>query len=336
MRAPHRVFSKSALALLLLAALAGCKLEADRAPSAQRGAEVAASSGQPAAGSGQPAVSQPAVKSGQPADTADSGLWLSLPAGQVEYYPPGEFLKGGFPVVPERAVARFEPGISIMKRQVSQAEYAACVKARACKPLDKAHRDAVSPDLPVVGVSWRDAAAYAEWLSSQTGRVHRLPAYEEWIYAAGPEFTEDIVMEAFDPTDPAQRWLAEYKLETQRKASVDATPRPFGGFGVNSAGMQDMVGNVWDWTSSCHTRHNLDFTDKADASASMSPDPAASFAAGAQNCGIRVVAGPHRSYIADFIRDPKSGACSVGVPPSNLGFRLVREDIAPSSRKPAS
>ena len=26
-----------------------------------------------------------------------------------------------------------------------------------------------------------------------------------------------------------------------------------------------------------------------------------------------------------FIRNPKSGGCSVGTPPDNLGFRLVRE-----------
>jgi hypothetical protein len=50
-----------------------------------------------------------------------------------------------------------------------------------------------------------------------------------------------------------------------------------------------------------------------------------SAAADSPNCGLRVVAGPHRSYITDFIRDPKGGACSVGIPPSNLGFRLVRD-----------
>jgi hypothetical protein len=26
-----------------------------------------------------------------------------------------------------------------------------------------------------------------------------------------------------------------------------------------------------------------------------------------------------------FVRNPKSGGCSVGTPPDNLGFRLVRE-----------
>jgi hypothetical protein len=29
--------------------------------------------------------------------------------------------------------------------------------------------------------------------------------------------------------------------------------------------------------------------------------------------------------MTDFIRDPRSGGCAAGVPPANLGFRLVVE-----------
>jgi hypothetical protein len=39
-----------------------------------------------------------------------------------------------------------------------------------------------------------------------------------------------------------------------------------------------------------------------------------------------IVEGQHRSYMTDFIRDPRSGGCAVGKPPDNLGFRLVRDD----------
>ena len=44
-----------------------------------------------------------------------------------------------------------------------------------------------------------------------------------------------------------------------------------------------------------------------------------------QNCGVRVVQGQHRAYVTDFIRDARAGGCAAGVPPSNLGFRLVVE-----------
>ena len=43
------------------------------------------------------------------------------------------------------------------------------------------------------------------------------------------------------------------------------------------------------------------------------------------NCGVRVAEGQHRSYVTDFIRDARAGGCAAGLPPSNLGFRLVRE-----------
>jgi hypothetical protein len=38
---------------------------------------------------------------------------------------------------------------------------------------------------------------------------------------------------------------------------------------------------------------------------------------------VRVVEGQHRSYVTDFIRDARAGGCAAGIPPTNLGFRLV-------------
>ena len=49
-------------------------------------------------------------------------------------------------------------------------------------------------------------------------------------------------------------------------------------------------------------------------------------AATSVNCGVRVVEGQHRAYVTDFIRDARAGGCAAGMPPSNLGFRLVRDD----------
>ena len=43
------------------------------------------------------------------------------------------------------------------------------------------------------------------------------------------------------------------------------------------------------------------------------------------NCGVRVVEGRHRAYVTDFVRDARGGGCAAGVPPTYLGFRLVRE-----------
>jgi hypothetical protein len=40
---------------------------------------------------------------------------------------------------------------------------------------------------------------------------------------------------------------------------------------------------------------------------------------------VRIAEGQHRSYVTDFVRDARAGGCAAGLPPSNLGFRLVRE-----------
>ena len=244
-----------------------------------------------------------------PKDTAlNTELWAHLPAGQLQYYPAGEYLKNGYPVTPPQISQQFPHDLYMMKRQVSQAEYAACVDNKACAPLARTQRDAIAIDVPVVGVSWQDANDYAKWLSAQTGDHYRLPTFAEWLYAAGPEYQEDIVIQEYDPNNPSQRWLAEYQIEAQRQKNIDTSPRPFGSFGTNQQGLQDMTGNVWDWTDTCHSRTYLELGSTSN-----------------EFCGVRVVAGQHRSLIADFIRDPKGGACSVGIPPSNLGFRLVRE-----------
>ena len=74
----------------------------------------------------------------------------------------------------------------------------------------------------------------------------------------------------------------------------------------------DIAGNVWEWTDTCYTRTVLDSFGNAVGS-------------GTKNCGVRVVEGRHRAYVVDFVRDARAGGCAAGVPPSNLGFRLVRE-----------
>jgi formylglycine-generating enzyme required for sulfatase activity len=83
-----------------------------------------------------------------------------------------------------------------MRHQVTAAEYGRCVEAGVCPMID---RGPAAADRPVVKVSWRDAQAYAAWLSRETGEHYRLPTDEEWAHAAASRFKDDALPETNDP-----------------------------------------------------------------------------------------------------------------------------------------
>ena len=223
----------------------------------------------------------------------------------------GDFRRAGQAVdAPAVTVARRSP-VRIMRWQVTAEEYARCVASGNCKPTSL---DALAPhDSPAANVSWSDATDFARWLSKETGYSWRLPTDEEWAFAAGSRFHDDA-LSISATADPSARWLARYAREADG-APQDRRLRPIGSFGENEYGLQDLSGNVWEWTNSCFVRQQLGESGN-------------STGASTTNCGVRVVEGRHRGYVADFIRDASSGGCAAGRPPSNLGFRLVREDRA--------
>jgi formylglycine-generating enzyme required for sulfatase activity len=243
-------------------------------------------------------------------EAAPAGI-VTVGPGSFEFRLPGEYLKDGRPVdAPKRAVA-FRRGFDIMKDEVSAAEYAACVADGGCEAAEGGNASAT---LPVTGVSYRDATAYAAWLSAKTGETWRLPTDVEWAFAAAERRRDDALGLAEDASNPATRWLARYRAEAGSSDKRDTEPKPLGHFGTNSNGLSDVAGNVWEWTSTCYVR------------ATMSED--GKVAHSTDNCGVRVVAGRHRGYMSTFLRDGRSGGCAAGLAPDNLGFRLVRE--APS------
>jgi formylglycine-generating enzyme required for sulfatase activity len=92
---------------------------------------------------------------------------------------------------------------------------------------------------PVVNVSPRDAEAFAGWRSSRDGVAYRLPTEEEWEYAA----RSGGIYKLYPWGD---RW------EDKRAVVKEADAKPVGSFpeGANRWGVVDLIGNVWEWTSS--------------------------------------------------------------------------------------
>jgi formylglycine-generating enzyme required for sulfatase activity len=227
---------------------------------------------------------------------------VEVASGTVSYREGGDFTRAGKPAEAPLLRRSFSKPLSIMRRQVSSADYQACVDDAACPALE---RDVViAIDRPAVQVNWHDANAYASWLSRKTGDHYRLPTDEEWAFAAGSKFVDDGV--PVDLDNPAKRWIANYEREPGRDA--EAATRS----GINESGLFDLAGNVWEWTATCFERRVLGEKGRAVKRHA--------------NCGVRIAEGAHRAYVTDFIRDPRAGGCAAGTPPTNLGFRLVREE----------
>ena len=94
-------------------------------------------------------------------------------------------------------------------------------------------------NLPVVRVSIIDANAFAEWRSKRDGRTYRLPTEEEWEYAARNGEDDNLYPWKDDSVDD--------------RAVVDQTTlKPVGSKpkGANKWGVQDLIGNTWEWTGS--------------------------------------------------------------------------------------
>jgi formylglycine-generating enzyme required for sulfatase activity len=234
---------------------------------------------------------------------------VELPPGVFDYRASGTFTRDGRAEGAPKTAVAVPRTLAIMTHQVTAADYRRCVEAKACALVD---RHATSPDRPAVKISWRDAHAYADWLSRETGVHFRLPTDEEWAYAAAERFADDALKQTADNRDVGKREVAAYEREADSAAGLDQPPQPVGSFGANQKGLVDLAGNVWEWTDTCFTRNVFDAGDTV--------------APVMTSCGIRIAEGRHRAYILDFIHDARGGGCAVGTPPTNLGFRLVRDD----------
>jgi formylglycine-generating enzyme required for sulfatase activity len=253
-----------------------------------------------------------------PPATAPSGASrpavATLQPGWFAYRPLGDYESNGRVIDAPARATRLDAPLDVMVEPVSQAEYARCVAAAACPKLKSV--DPAAENLPVVGVSWLEATAYAEWYAAKTGEDWRLPTDEEWAYAAAERFRGEPPRGA-SGDDFARRWLAKFDADSALARQPKA-PQPFGHFGLDTLGVADLAGNVWEWTNSCYERRSVEAGGEARLLT--------------RNCQVRALEGEHRTFMSDFIRDGVAGGCSVGPPPTNLGFRLVRAHASAVAR----
>lgn len=141
------------------------------------------------------------------------------------------------------------PAFWISRDEVTNAQFAAflnaapqvderwlSLKSRKLGIARKGERwTATRPNEPVITMSWFGAAAYCEWLTSTTGRTHRLPNESQWEKAArGPESFVYAYGNIYRTSGANQ--------ESGRLREV-------GSFGQNGFGVRDMTGNAFEWVA---------------------------------------------------------------------------------------
>jgi formylglycine-generating enzyme required for sulfatase activity len=271
--------------------------------------------------------------------------------------PPGQFLIGSAPDAAELdAVTGESPALQlsfarpfqVSRREITVGEFRRFVEATGAKAVpgcrvwsggqwiqdpDRSWRDpgfAAPPrdDEPVVCVSWDDARAYAEWLSSESGKRYRLPSEAEWEYVArgGTSYPrywserdsrEDVVLSlaceyanVYDASAVEALGLPWPNARCSDGAPVLA---PAGRYKPNAFGVHDIIGNAREWVMDCYT-----------ASYAGRPQDARAWTwqGGCELKGVR--GGSFVSRPRDA-RAPARAAAPASHRQSDLGFRVVRD-----------
>ncbi|MCZ6676441.1 MAG: SUMF1/EgtB/PvdO family nonheme iron enzyme [Candidatus Poribacteria bacterium] len=135
----------------------------------------------------------------------------------------------------------------IARYPVTNAQYQRFIQETGRKPPDLWEEGNYSErkgDHPVVGVSCEDAEAYAAWAGC------RLPAFEEWARAVSGDDGRQF---------PWGNEIDKPRCNTAELRAGGTTP--VGAFpdGVSPFGCYDMVGNVWEWTSTWYDEDEQHF-----------------------------------------------------------------------------
>jgi len=175
---------------------------------------------------------------------------------------------------------------------------------------------------PVTCVSWNDAVAYAQWLSTKTGHQYRLPSASEWEYAAraGSETVYPWASNGSNACTYAN--VADASAVRQYPGWVAfacddgyANTSPVGSFKANALGLNDMLGNVFQWTLDCW---QADYRGApVDGSARTDGD-----------CSERELRGGSWFTSPAYVRANYRNHFALDYRTSSVGIRLVR-DIGP-------
>jgi formylglycine-generating enzyme required for sulfatase activity len=172
---------------------------------------------------------------------------------------------------------------------------------------------------PVTCASWNDAKAYAAWLSAKTGHSYRLPSASEWEYAAraggaaAQPWSDDgsgACASANVADQSAARRYPGWSVFACNDGYVQTSP--VASFKANSFGLNDMLGNVFQWTEDCW---NADYRGAPiDGSARMDGD-----------CAERELRGGSWFSTPAYVRANYRNHFHADYRTSSVGIRVARD-----------
>ena len=176
-------------------------------------------------------------------------------------------------------------------------------------------------NLPVVNISWNDAAAYAEWLSQRTGKVYRLPSEAEFEYALRggtstlywwgddtPTRLVENLTGSSDRSRSGRRWSHAFRGYRDGYWG----PAPVMSFAANPFGLYDINGNVSEWVLDCW--HDNYIRAPNDGSAWVNP-----------GCRARVVRGGSWGSSPDQVDSAYRQGADGDARSGRVGYRVVRQ-----------
>ena len=178
-----------------------------------------------------------------------------------------------------------------------------------------------SSALPVVHVSFKDAQAYARWLSERTGQRYRLPSEAEFEYVLRAGTATSYPWGDSPPRQIVGNLPGDGDLSRSGRRWGNAIPRyrdafwgpaPVRNFPAERFGTFDMIGNVSEWTLDCW--HESYQRAPMDGSAWVNP-----------GCTQRVARGASWGSSLDKARSASRQPMDSYSTNARLGFRVVRE-----------
>ncbi|MDE0298858.1 MAG: formylglycine-generating enzyme family protein [Candidatus Poribacteria bacterium] len=243
---------------------------------------------------------------------------VGLDGGIMALIPAGEFLMGavddddmGYAQSlreenPQHAV--YLDAYHIDVYQVTNAKYKRFVDATA-HPSPNVWTEANfnMPNQPVVGVSWFDAVAYANWAGK------RLPTEAEWEKAARGRLVNKRYPWGDDPPDGTQCNFKDRDVDTDILYDETVSDgyrytAPVGSYPPNGYGLYDMAGNVFEWCAD----------DRIPYSESPKHNPI-----GPTDGSARAVRGGGYLGPMFHVRCSRRGGSPAHIAASNTGFRCA-------------